>query len=801
MPEASSPALRGYVVVDLSTGIAGGYCTHLLADAGAHVIKAEDPAGDPLRRWSASGATISSDHDAALFSFLAGSKESIVANADNPEDLARITDLLSAADAVVWSPGSHLAQHPALAPAALLRTHPCLTITAISPFGLQGPWAERPATEFTLQAWSGGIVGLGRGAPDRAPVFVGGQVGEWLSGVYAAIGTLASRTRGLAGSRGDLVDVSMLEVLALCLTYYPVSFLDTAGRPYRSVRSVPTPGVETASDGFIGLGTGTGQQWLDFCVMVDHPEWAEDESLRANRSPVSSTIHEWMAERSVDEIMELATAFRIPCAPVGNGVTIPVTEQFRARGAFVKNPRDGFLQPGHPYRFTPEILRPPEAAPRLGEHTGMSRPHRKPSTSGTDAPAVAGELPFTGLRVLDLTAFWAGPLCTHILAMLGAEVIHVESPSRLDGTRALGGLPFTADQWWERSGIFSGLNTNKKSVTLDLADEGGRQALRDLLATCDVVVENYTPRVLEQLGLDYEGVKAIRDDIVMVRMPGFGLIGPWRDNGAFAFVIEDVSGLTWLTGYPDANPLSPYCLGDPNAGLHALVGLLLALEHRRQTGQGVLVEAAMVDAATNIAAEQFVEHSAYGALLTRDGNQSPTAAPQNLYATRNQGDGEAWIAIAIATREQWEALRDALDQPAWAMDPALLAASVRRQKRDLIDSHLATWCQARTSDEILEHLWPLGIPVAKVLQPHQQGELAQLRFRGFFEPVEHPVTGVARHSTLPLRFSAGPGTFHVRHAPLLGEHTREVLASAGLSAVQIDALEQRNVIATAPTPL
>ncbi len=800
MPESPSPPpLRGYVVVDLSTGIAGAYCTRLLADGGAEVIKVEDPGGDPLRRWSASGAAIPSDQDGALFSFLACSKKSVVADAERDDDRSGVAELLEAADAVVWSPGSRLASHPSLAPATIHRSHPHLTVTAISPFGLQGPWSGRPATEFTLQAWSGGIVGLGRGAPDRAPVFVAGQVGEWLSGVYASIGTLASRARQLLGGPGDLVDVSMLEVLSLCLTYYPVSFFDIAGRPYRSARWVPAPGVETASNGYVGLGTGTGQQWLDFCVMVGHPEWTEDPSLRADRTRVAPAIHEWMAGHSVEEIMDLATAFRIPCAPVGNGATLPLVEHFRVRGAFAPNPRDGFVQPNPPYRMTPATLRPPEPPPRLGEHTGMGRPRQGASASETDAAAVTRPLPFAGLRVLDLTAFWAGPLCTHILAMLGAEVIHLESPSRLDGTRTLAGLPFTEDQWWERSGIFSGLNTNKKSVTLDLADERGRQALRDLLATCDVVVENYTPRVLEQLGLDYDGVKAIRSDIVMVRMPGFGLTGPWRDNSAFAFVIEDASGLTWLTGYPDANPHSPYCLGDPNAGLHALAGLLLALEHRRQTGQGVLVEAAMADAAITVAAEQFVEHSAYGALLSRDGNRGPTAAPQNLYWASDQGGGESWVAIAVATQDQWTALREALGRPDWAMDPALLAIDARKANADLIDGHLAAWCRERTSEEILNELWAAGIPVAKVLQPHQQVELPPLQFRGFFESVEHPVTGAARHSTLPMRFSTGPDRFHARHAPLLGEDTRDVLAAIGVPAAQLDALEEAHVIGTIPT--
>ena len=218
-----------------------------------------------------------------------------------------------------------------------------------------------------------------------------------------------------------------------------------------------------------------------------------------------------------------------------------------------------------------------------------------------------------------MTTFWAGPSCTHMLAMLGADVIHVESTRRPDGTRLIAGIPITEDQWWEKSPIFSGLNTNKKGLTLDLQSAAGRELLIRLIATCDVIVENFTPRVLDQIGLDFAAVQAVRPDAIMLRMPGFGLDGPWRDNPAFAYVIEAASGISWLTGYPDRNPYEPYSVGDPNAGIHALNALLLALEHRRRTGEGVLVEAAMVDAALNVAAEQVIEYSAYGALLERDG--------------------------------------------------------------------------------------------------------------------------------------------------------------------------------------
>ena len=189
------PPLSGLRVVDLSTWIGGAYCTKLLADGGAEVIKVEAPDGDPLRRWSASGAPISPDLDGALFNFLGASKRSVVVDPQSAEDLTSLHALLESAHSVVWSRGSEVAENPALEPRELLRTHPHLTVTSITPFGLEGPWAGRAATEFTLQAWSGGIVGLARGKPDREPVHVGGQIGEWLTGLFAAIGTLAADRR------------------------------------------------------------------------------------------------------------------------------------------------------------------------------------------------------------------------------------------------------------------------------------------------------------------------------------------------------------------------------------------------------------------------------------------------------------------------------------------------------------------------------------------------------------------------------------------------------------------------------
>jgi crotonobetainyl-CoA:carnitine CoA-transferase CaiB-like acyl-CoA transferase len=780
--------LNGYTVVDVSTGIAGAYCTKLLADGGADVVKVEAPEGDPLRRWSASGAEIPDGDDGALFSFLACSKHSVVADPQTDADF--VNALLADADAVVWSRGSVIAD--AFTPAEMHRVHPYLTVTAITPFGLEGPWKDRPATEFTLQAWSGGIVGLGRGSADRAPVFVGGQVGDYLAGAYASAATMASRMRGA----GELIDLSMLEVQILGLTYYPVSYFEMLGRPWRDARRLTVPGIARAKDGLIDIGCGTAQQWFDLCAMTGHQDWIDEESplsITEQANEKSDELYAWVESQTVDEIRDLATAFRIPNAPVANGANIESLDHFQARGSFIANPRDGFSQPGPPYRLQPAQLRPPQPAPRLGEHTDR---YRQRGRRNRDTPSTPS---FEGLRVLDMTTFWAGPSCTHMLAMLGAEVIHVESTRRPDGTRLIAGIPITEDQWWEKSPIFSGLNTNKKGLTLDLQSAAGRELLMRLIATCDVIVENFTPRVLDQIGLDFAAVQAVRPDAIMLRMPGFGLDGPWRDNPAFAYVIEAASGVSWLTGYPDRNPYEPYSVGDPNAGVHALNAMLLALEHRRRTGQGVHVEAAMVDAALNVAAEQVIEYSAYGALLQRAGNRGPTAAPQNLYHTNEIdefGRRDCWVAIAVATDQQWADLCDALERPDWVTD--FSTAEARCAHHDLIDEHLNAWCEGRSGDDIVEALWSCGVPVAKVMQPHRQSELPQLAARGFFEDVEHPVNPRTPHSTLPFTSSRGPEKLHQRPAPLLGQHNHEVLSELGLSDEDIDELEAHGVIGTAP---
>ena len=224
-----------------------------------------------------------------------------------------------------------------------------------------------------------------------------------------------------------------------------------------------------------------------------------------------------------------------------------------------------------------------------------------------------------------------------MLAALGADVVHVESVTRADGMRYTSGVSVDRDHWWEYSALFHTSNTNKRDLTLDLARPEGRDLALRLIEQSDLVVENYTPRVIEQFDLGWDVVHATNPRAVMVRMPAFGLDGPWRDRPGFAQTMEQVTGLAWLTGHVDDQPRIQRGPCDPNGGMHAVVGALVALELRDRTGVGSLVESTMFEAALNISAELIVEWTRYGNALSREGSRSPWAAPQGVYADRHAG--------------------------------------------------------------------------------------------------------------------------------------------------------------------
>jgi crotonobetainyl-CoA:carnitine CoA-transferase CaiB-like acyl-CoA transferase len=289
----------------------------------------------------------------------------------------------------------------------------------------------------------------------------------------------------------------------------------------------------------------------------------------------------------------------------------------------------------------------------------------------------------------------------------------------------------------------------------------------------------------------------VNDQLIMVRMPAFGLDGPWRDRTGFAQTMECLTGLAWLTGFAEGLPTLVRGACDPLAGMHAVIATLLACTERERRGQGVLVEAAMVESVLNAAAEQVVEFGSSGTLLSRDGNRGPQAAPQGVYPCA--GDDQ-WVALAVVDDDQWRSLRSLLGDPVWAQPAALEQAGGRRNAHDAIDRELSRWTVGRPADECAELLLGAGIPSSVVVPPRDIAANPQLRHRGLFEVEEHAVTGRHELPTLPFRFSRVARWLRSA-APTLGRDNGAVLEELGYPPEAIAELKQSGLVGDLPQGL
>ncbi len=761
-------------VLDRTTGIAGGYCSKLLADAGADVVKVEGAAGDPMRSFSP-----------GLFEYLNASKRSVTA-----ED----ADLVTGADVVLTDRPDEAAR--------LHRDHADLVAVSISPFGSHGPWADRPATEFTLQAACGSMGS--RGTPERPPLPAGGRIGEWLAGTYAAVATLAATH----DRRGRHVDVAMLDCMAVTLTTYPSVFASFAGWPEvtGTGRTIEVPSVEPTGDGYVVFTTNSAQQFQDFVVLIGRSDWLDDTGLAraqvrwSRRAEFLRAVHQWTRTRSSESALEEAAAFRIPAGPVLDGSSVAGFEQFVARGVFERAASGRFRRPRPPYRIDGFTVRPVGAAPATGADDGAVHwPQRDRDRdvggAGTVAPgSAAGDLgrrPLSGCRVLDCTAWWAGPAATHVLASLGADVVKVESAARPDLMRLANFKAPTEPRWWEWGGIFHPVNASKRGITLDLTRSAGVEVFERLVCDADVVVENYTPRVMDQFGLGWDRLKEVNPRLVMVRMPAFGLDGPWRDRTGFAQTMECMSGMAWVTGFPDGPPVLPRGACDPLAGLHAVFATLLALAARERDGQGRLVETTMVEAALNVTAEQLIEWDMSGRLVGRlgTGGTGGPGWPQGVYACAG---ADEWAAVAIESDDQWERLcatTGITGEPGWSTEKGRVAAA------EAIDVALSGWCAGRSKEEVATLLTAAGVPAAAVVAGRDILHNPQLRDRGLFEVEDHPVTGRHELPGMPFRYS-DVDAWMTRPSPTLGQHNDEVLSEVA-SAEELTDLRRDGIIGEA----
>ncbi len=381
------------------------------------------------------------------------------------------------------------------------------------------------------------------------------------------------------------------------------------------------------------------------------------------------------------------------------------------------------------------------------------------------------------LRVVDLTRVWSGPLATRLLADFGAHVIKVSDP-RVPANRT--------------SGTANKLSRNKLSLAMRLDDPHGRDAFLDLVSVSDVVVENFTPRVMPNFDLGYDVLRSVRPDLVMCSMPGFGSQGALANYPAFGPSVEAMTGMTNLMGYPGGPPMvSAIAYPDAVAGLNATSAIMTALFHRQNTGQGQFIDLALSEGPVCLLGEQFVQFSRTGAQPSRIGNTHPEHAPHGCYPAA--GDDQ-WIAICVTSDEQWSSLRTLMDEPAWGMSAELDHATGRVDRRAEIDHALGAWTSGHEPSELAARLQARGIAAGAVLNNRQLLNDPHLGERGFFAEIEEPDVGVKRYPGQAIRMSADPPR-DWRPSPRLGEHTLETLGELlGMSDGHIEGLEARETI-------
>ncbi len=409
-------------------------------------------------------------------------------------------------------------------------------------------------------------------------------------------------------------------------------------------------------------------------------------------------------------------------------------------------------------------------------------------------------LPLGNYRIVDLGTAWAGPQAGQILADMGAEVVKVETRTRLDGLRL--GRPIISDDaaggdqglWPELQPVFHGLNRNKLSITLNLKTPEGLRLIRELIARSDVLINNYSPGVLGRLGLDYPELRKVHPDIILVSMPSVGETGPLRDILAYAPNIQALSGLSGVIGYQEDEPLvgqlqAPW--SDAVAALHAALGTVAALRHRNLTGEGQSVEVAQLEATTSMLGEPLLDYQMTGSVAGPQGNFDPEFAPHNNYPCAEE---DTWVAIAVQGEKEWEGFCRALGNPGWARDARFEDRYGRVRHCRELDRHVAEWTRQHTSQDVTGLLQRHGVAAMPVMSIEGQFMDPHLQERQAFAEVEHPRVGAEWVYGMPWLLSDTPGSVRTP-APLLGQHNDYILHELlGVPADELECLRAAEVV-------
>ena len=773
-----------------------------MADLGAEVVKAEPPQGDPGRHLGPFKGGIPDPEASIPFSYFNANKKSVVIDLATPEGRDELRDLTRCFDAIIETYPPGVLADWGLDYADLKEHNPGLVMASITGFGLSGPHSQFKAPSIVCAAM-GGIMYL-CGSSDIPPLAEPENQPYHLASAFAAFGVLlALRHRDQTG-RGQRVEVSCQEVQA-AQQHVMVNYSANANVLKRAGSRTPVGGgmpygVYPTTDGYCHLVVISTSHWRNFVQWMGNPDaltdpiWDNRHTRIANADLIEHLTTEFTKGFPKGEFFSQGQSRRVTTAPI-NG-----PDEF-ARDPHVLE-TETFQTLHHPVLGECKLVRPPfrlsaspasirRLAPTLGQDTAevLGRSGEAPRTSCAPSHSAASQ-PLAGLRILDLSQAVAGPVLTQLLAAFGAEIVKVESQAHQQRGRAREGMdPRIVLQ---QRVTFADMNRNKRSITVNLGTEEGRLLIRRLVPSCDVVVENFSPRVMDRWGLGYEELRKLRNDIIMVRLPGFGLAGPYKDYVGLAAVAMAVTGMYHLWSYPDASEPAgpPVWAPDYLSAAFGGVALLSALRHRDATGEGQLVELSQMDATAFVMGATYLDYFINDHVQGPMGNGHSSHAPHGVY--RCSGEDQ-WCAIAVQNQDEWASLCRVMESPSWADDPAFATPQDRVLNRGRLNRCIEDWTALHSARHVMYTLQKCGVPAAVVQDGAELFNDPHLRDRAFLTTVDHPLTGPIEYPNVPVRLWETPSCLDRWHT--MGQDNNYVLETLlAMTPEEISALQRSGAL-------
>jgi crotonobetainyl-CoA:carnitine CoA-transferase CaiB-like acyl-CoA transferase len=782
-------ALDGVRVLDVAEPL-GAFVSRILGDLGADVIKVEPPGGDPGRDLY---PFIAQDAERLSLSFVHANvnKRSIILDLEQPEDLEQFRLLAEQADVVVSTQGIATWAARGIDLERLSVFYPRLVWLSFSTFGLTGPYRDYVGNNTVAEAMGG--LSYIQGDDAKPPTVSPCEQGVYLASVQAVFGALTALWERRSSGRGQVVETSVQDVLAN-LYFLLVNYGLWSDIPYRigARNFMPPNGYYPCKDGHVFIATlmpGLWEKLVDFVgdPRLKAPDLQDADYRNEYPEQVDPILREFTERHECWPLTKALQAHGVPAAPWSTVADVAANEHLNERGFFIdfEQPPFGQLRSAGPlFRAGASPLRIRRPAPRLAEHQQEVLAEIRSQPRGNFSPpetVIQRGLPLAGIRVLDLSRAWAGPYGTRYLADFGADVIKVESAKFSDPREP--GNPGYGE-----------VNRNKRPITLNFQTAQGQELLKRLVAISDVVVENFSPRVMAKYGLDYDHLCEVRPDLIMVSLPGFGSFGPHRNFVSFGGPLMAYTGMSLLWGYPDSPPDARVKVAQPDyiSSTTQAMAITAALHHRARTGQGQYIEIAQVETAVATLELAYLDYFANGVVAEPRGNRDPNTVPQGCYPCLGN---EAWCVISCSTDAQWLALVALMEDESLANDPDLKTVEGRWARHDELDDRIRAWSQAWTPYQLMRELQAVGVPAGMVQTAEDLWRDPHLRARHYTVMMEHPDLGIVEHPGMTVKLHKTPGQIQ-RPVGRLGEANEAVFRGLlGLSPDEISRLAEAGVIA------